>query len=269
MSLPDPAALRQSLRPESLQRLEELEVFDEIDSTNTYLLAMPAPPIGMFRVAMAGHQTAGRGRRDRAWVSPPDSGLYLSFAYTFPVYPGGLSALTLVTGIAVIDALAAAGVNGVLLKWPNDLVLDNAKLGGILTEVQHDGATALTVVTGVGLNIELPDAHDIGLDSEWARRATDMQSAAGGPPQRNRLAAVILDELVSACVEFADRGFERFAVRWPAIDWLLGKDIVVFDERNRIEGMAAGVDKDGALLVQTRDGARRRVISGSIRLANP
>lgn len=263
----DAAALRQTICPDSREKLEALEVFDEIDSTNSYLLQMPAPRPGRFRVALADRQTAGRGRRSREWVSPPASGLYLSLAYTFPVYPGGLSALTLVTGMAVIDALAATGVKGVLLKWPNDLVLGNEKLGGILTEVQHDGGTALTVVTGVGLNIQLPDTHEIGLDSEWARRATDMTSVAGGPPERDVLAKEVLDELVGACTVFANGGFERFADRWPAIDWLLGKDIVVDDERHKIAGMAAGVDKDGALLVQTSDGERRRVISGSIRLA--
>ena len=268
MSRLDAAALRQAIRPDSLQKLEELEVFDAIDSTNTYLLQMPAPPPGMFRVALANSQTAGRGRRNRQWISPPGSGLYLSCAYTFPVYPGGLSALTLVTGIAVIDALAVAGVKGVLLKWPNDLVIDNAKLGGILTEVQHNGGAALTAVTGVGLNIALPDTHDIGLDSEWAKRATDMRNVSGGPPAPDILAAAILVELLDACTGFADGGFERFADRWPAIDWLLGKDIVVKNERYEIEGMAAGVDKDGALLVQTGDGERRRVISGSIRLAD-
>ena len=266
MSCLDAAVLRQSIRPESLQRLEELEVFDEIDSTNSYLLQMPAPPAGMFRVALADHQTAGRGRRNREWVSPPGSGLYISIAYTFPVYPGGLSALTLAIGMAVIDALSAAGVKGVLLKWPNDLVLDNAKLGGILTEVQHDGASAITAVIGLGLNIELPDSLDVGLESEWARRAADMRNVVGGAPAREVLAAGVLDELASTCIEFESGGFERFADRWPSIDWLLGKDVIVNDETRKLEGMAAGVDKDGALLVRTRDGDRRRVISGTIRL---
>lgn len=267
MSRLDATVLRQSIRSDSRQRLEELEVFAEIDSTNTYLLQRPGPPPGMFRVALADHQTAGRGRRNRGWVSPPDSGLYLSFAYTFAAYPRALSALTLAIGMAVIDALAATGVKNVLLKWPNDLVLDNAKLGGILTEVQHEGGTAITVVTGIGLNIELPAGLDIGLDSEWAQRATDLSHVSGGPPDMEALAAGVVDELASTCVEFESGGFARFVDRWPAIDWLLGKDVVVDDEARSIEGMAAGVDRNGALLVQTESGERRRVLSGSIRLA--
>jgi BirA family biotin operon repressor/biotin-[acetyl-CoA-carboxylase] ligase len=81
------------------------------------------------------------------------------------------------------------------------------------------------------------------------------------------LAAGVVDELASTCVEFESGGFARFADRWPAFDWLLGKDVVVDDEARSIEGMAAGVDRNGALLVQTKSGERHRVMSGSIRLA--
>lgn len=263
----DAAVLRQSIHTDSERRLEELEVFAEIDSTNTYLLQMPAPSPGMFRVAAADHQTAGRGRRGRHWESPPGSGLYLSFAYSFAKYPQGLPALTLAVGIAVIDALTEFGVKGVSLKWPNDLVLDNAKLGGILTEMQHEGRSVITVVTGIGINVELPESHDVGLDSEWAQRAADLSQQIDVMPEKEALAAAIVDEVVSACTDFESRGFAFFADRWPAVDWLLGKDVVVDDEQHTVEGMAAGVDTDGALLVRTDDGQRRRVISGSIRLA--
>ena len=115
-----------------------LEVFGEIDSTNSYLLNVPPPPAGRFRVAIAEHQTGGRGRMDRRWVSPAATGLCLSIAYTFTDTPSDLSCATLAVGIAIAEALEEIGILGIGLKWPNDLVFRGGKLGGILTELRSN-----------------------------------------------------------------------------------------------------------------------------------
>ena len=115
-------------------RIEEFETFAEIESTNSYLLQQPAPSPGRVRVALTDNQTAGRGRHGRTWQSPPGSGLCLSMGYTFARQPSNLPALTLAIGLGVTEALSEVGVHGVLLKWPNDLMADDGKLGGILTE---------------------------------------------------------------------------------------------------------------------------------------
>ena len=90
-----------------------------------------------------------------------------------------------------ISKICRKVVKNVLLKWPNDLVLENAKLGGILTEVQQGDGSAITVVTGVGLNIELPAGLDVGVDSEWAQQATDLSHVSGGPPDMEALARAV------------------------------------------------------------------------------
>lgn len=151
----DSDVIRRSLDEATARRLEILEVFSEIDSTNTYLMQQPGPFPGQVRVAVTDNQTAGRGRHGRTWQSPAGSGLCLSMAYSFASSPADFPALTLAIGLGAISALQSLGVGGVQLKWPNDLIVMNGKLGGILTEAQTQSAGAVTVVTGIGLNVDL------------------------------------------------------------------------------------------------------------------
>ena len=160
----------------TVQRLDILEVFAEIASTNTYLMQQPGPAAGRLRVAATDNQTAGRGRHGRTWQSPAGSGLCLSLAYTFASNPANLPALTLAIGLGAIDALQRVGIGGVQLKWPNDLIMMNGKLGGILTEAQSQASGNLTVVTGIGLNIDLSEQPDLEVEAEWAHRITDLKS---------------------------------------------------------------------------------------------
>ena len=99
-------------------------------------MSQPPPGGRPFRVAIADQQTAGRGRHYRRWVSPPGAGLYMSFAYSFEDPPENLPSLTLAIGVGVIAALQEFNIEGVSLKWPNDIVALDGKLGGILTEFQ-------------------------------------------------------------------------------------------------------------------------------------
>ena len=151
MSKLDADAIRASLGEAAGLRLEALELFPEIESTNSYLMQGAAPAAGAIRVALTDNQVAGRGRHGRTWQSPPGSGICLSMGYTFAAQPEKLPALTLAIGLGVIEALESIGIDGVALKWPNDLVADASKLGGILTEAQPLPGDAVHVVTGVGL----------------------------------------------------------------------------------------------------------------------
>ena len=134
MSSLDASAFRRPLSECTRAKLESLELFGEIASTNTYLMSQPAPTAGHCRVAIADHQTSGRGRHNRHWLSHPGDGLCLSLAYTFEKAPEHLPALTLALGVGVIGALQGLNVSGCRLKWPNDIVARDGKLGGILTE---------------------------------------------------------------------------------------------------------------------------------------
>lgn len=266
MSELDAGLIQRAIAAASLAHLVELEVFDTIASTNTHLLNQAAPSAGRFRVAMADHQSSGRGRHNRRWLSPPGSGLCLSLAYTFPDPPQHLPALTLAIGVGIVDALQSLGIHGVRLKWPNDIVALDGKLGGVLTEVQAGAAAGVTVVTGIGLNVDLPPELDFAAESDWAHRVIDLKSVRPDYPKRELIAAALIGSLHSVMATFQGRGFEAFIEDWRENDWLRGRKITVDLDDRKIDGIAAGVDADGALLVETGTG-QSRIISGSIILA--
>lgn len=266
MSKLDAAAVQRSLTELANSHLEKLEAFSSIASTNTYLLERAAPAAGHYRVAIADHQTAGRGRHDRRWLSAPGSGLCLSFSYTFASAPKQLAALTLAIGVAIVHALQDLGVDGVSLKWPNDIVALDGKLGGILTEAQSGAGDGVTVVIGIGLNIRIDEPMDFGAESDSALPAVGLCSITHEPPARALLAGTIVERLHATSSGFEGSGFAGIADDWRRYDWLCGQAITVDLPGRQVTGIAAGVDNDGALLVDGKDG-RERVISGSIVMA--
>lgn len=266
MSRLDVTEVQRPLTELANARLEKLEAFSSIASTNTYLLAQPAPAAGRYRVAIADHQTSGRGRHYRRWISAPGAGLCLSFSYTFAKTPEHLPGLTLAIGVAVVSALQHLKVDGVSLKWPNDIIALDGKLGGILTEVQSGGGEGVTVVTGIGLNVHLRESVVFGAESDWALRAVDLSSIKKDAPRRELLAGTIVDYLFSTFNKFGEAGFAEFSDEWQGHDWLRGRKITVDMPDKQITGLAVGVDEDGALLVDAKNG-RVRVISGSIVMA--
>src|SRR5210317_2169135 len=136
MSNLDADAIRRFANDPLRERLAAFDVFPEIGSTNTYLMQAAGPAPGMISIAATSNQTAGRGRQGKIWQSPPGSGIAISVAYTFAAQPANLPALTLMLGLGVVDALEELGATSVMIKWPNDLVALDGKLGGILAEAQ-------------------------------------------------------------------------------------------------------------------------------------
>lgn len=260
----DAGVIRRALDEEALQRLDMLEVFTEIGSTNSYLMQQPSPAPGQVRVAATDNQTAGRGRHGRTWLSPAGSGLCLSMAYSFALRPTNLPALTLAIGLGVIAALKELGASGVQLKWPNDLIAMDGKLGGILTEAQTQAGGAVTVVTGVGLNIDLSEQPDLAVEAEWARRIIDLKSQVVDLPGRNLIASSLIGSLGKILVDFEAAGFAQFSGQWQQHDWLLGREVRVDSPINRISGIGAGIADDGALLVDTPSSGRQRITSGTV-----
>ena len=260
----DGDVIRQLARDPLRQELTRIEVFAEIDSTNSYLMQVPAPDPGELCVAVTRNQTAGRGRHGKTWQSPPGSGLCLSAAYTFTSPPKNLPALTLAVGLGAIDALEKLGAQGIGLKWPNDLMALDGKLAGILTEVQQQSADAVTVVTGIGVNVDLPSEFDSGPETDWARRVVDLKRVCDILPSPESIAAELVGHLLNVFIDFESSGFAAIADRWSQYDWLLGRELIIDSVAEQITGVAAGVADDGALLVHTVESGIRRVTSGTI-----
>lgn len=249
--------------------LESLQVFSEIESTNSYLMQQPGPSSGHFRVAATDNQTAGRGRHGRRWQSPPGSGLCLSLAYTFAERPENPSAITLAVGLGVIHALEKHRVTDVQLKWPNDLIAGDSKLGGILTEAhgqaQADGA--LTVVTGIGLNFDLSEQKGLLGDETRAQRVIDLRAHAGLTPDKNRFAASLVSNLSQLMLDYEARGFAPYRERWQQRDWLRGRHVAIDTPQQSISGIGVGVAENGALMVETSAAGIQHVTSGTVTMA--
>jgi BirA family biotin operon repressor/biotin-[acetyl-CoA-carboxylase] ligase len=262
MTTLDETALRALLDACMITDVERLEVFREIDSTNSFLRDSTAPARGAFRVAVADHQTAGRGRNENRWLSAPGRSLCLSLAHTFRRTPRDIPPLTLALGIGAADVLESCGVRNVMLKWPNDLMAGDAKLGGILAEAQYPRRGEAVIVAGIGLNVNLPDGLGETVGAAYAT-AVDLHSLLAEPPSRETLAVALILGWRRIFREFETAGFEVFQERYARLDWLEGKRILVATAEEHVEGLAAGVSGAGALLIETQSGIVP-VVSGSI-----
>lgn len=233
-------------------RLTGIEVLLQVESTSTYLFAEREPEGPSACVAEV--QTAGRGRRGRAWHAPFGSAVCLSLAQQFRQLPPGFGGIGLVAGVAVADALATLGYHQVGLKWPNDLVVDGAKLGGLLVESRGESGGATRVVVGVGVNWRLPAG---ALDGLVEQPHTDLASLPVALPTRDAVVAQLLNALTLSLDEFTTGGFGAFRRRWEARDVLRGRRVIVHLDRETVAGTALGIDGEGALRVDTPDGERR------------
>lgn len=272
LELYDADAIRAALSPDTRARLRRLAVHDEVDSTNARLLEVADLPAGRFDACLAEFQSAGRGRRGRRWIAPYGGALCLSYGWLFREPPRTLAALPLAAGVATRRALAACGIAGVALKWPNDLVRDDRKLGGILCELRAEAGGPAYVVIGIGLNVRLPAAAAAtiaaaGRTPSGASEALPSASLADGAcvPSRNRLAAALIDALTAVAVEFGSRGFAPFRAEWANADALAGRTVRVLGADGERVGVARGIADDGTLLVEL-DGRVEAVASGDVSL---
>ena len=245
--------------------LRKLAVALRVDSTNQRLIEAPSAddPQALFAEA----QTAGRGRRGRDWRSPFGANLYLSLAWSFAGWPPKLGCLPLAVGVAATRALSAAGLDGVQLKWPNDLRIGNAKLGGILIESRSEIGGACRVVIGLGLNVAMTAAQAADVGQPWIS-VHAAQDAAGRPrTTRNALAAHLLAALSTALTDFEANGFAHFLDDWNRLDIAANQPVRILGAGTaEIDGIARGIDADGALIVETPDGRRQHLHAGEVSL---
>jgi len=264
LDLLDAEAIVATLSAPARARLAALEVAWSIDSTNSELLRRPTPAQGVAAL-LAERQTGGRGRRGRVWASPLAAHLYLSLSRSFGGGLARLGGLSLVAGIAAVEALQGLGFGAVRLKWPNDLVVLDGdglrKLGGLLIEGGGEYAGPARAVIGLGLNVRMPAAVAASIDQPWS----DLSGLAGGrAPARDTIAAALLERLLPALDEFDAAGLAPFLDRYAAFDALAGQAISVHGADAIHQGIALGLADDGALRVRLDDGEERRFHAGEV-----
>lgn len=241
----------------------KIDIQWSIPSTNDYCLNQKKIDDYASFVCLAEYQEEGRGRRGRSWVSPLGSNLYMSISSSFKRDCSVLEGLSLAVGLVIADVLTNDfGVPNIGLKWPNDILCNNKKLGGILIDIQTSSIGVLEVVVGIGLNVRMPRAMPTEIDQPY----TDIFIATSSCPSRNILAASIVGVVLDLLQTFELEGFGRYRQRWDKYDVFKNHNILLcVDQENFITGKSLGISSAGELMVDV-DGTRHIFNAGEVSL---
>ena len=238
-------------------------IFDEIPSTNNYLLEQLQNKNHEIAICLAEMQTAGRGKFNRSWVSPFGNNIYLSILWHFLNDLPQLSGLSLVIAVAIIRALKKYGIShDITVKWPNDIMWRGRKLGGVLIDLRGEFNFNCDAIIGVGLNLYLPGS----LKKSFDFPATDLTEITQCFPERNKLIAYLLEELFEVLTAFQKQGFQPFMQDFAAVDSALNKPVRITLGKDSYHGIGRGVDEDGFFLLETEAGAIKRFSCGEASL---
>ena len=241
-----------------------LIVMDKVDSTNDEAARQLAAGRPTPFAVLARQQTRGRGRFGRTWHSDSTSNIYSSFAFRPQVEPERMQTFTLWMGVNVCALLENFANLTPGIKWPNDIVFDHRKAGGMLTEARVDADQIRDLVFGLGLNVNSPAD---GWPSDLARRAIALSDVTGVPLDINRLAAALIGRVLLAYQIFADgEHLKTFADLWHRYDLLRGKSVALLEGGRRHHGTVSGLDDEGALLLRDEQGKVQRFRAGEVTL---
>lgn len=251
VELLDIKQIRAALPASAGKLLAKRDILWRPSSTSDVLRQQTASISASPRFVLAESQSAGRGRRGRKWVSAPGLNICLSLGVRFDCGAVGLAGLSLAVGVMLVRALSDAGYTGAGLKWPNDLVVDKAKLAGVLVELEGEYSGPSIVIIGVGLNLRMPPLQR----TVAGQPTTDLASLMSGRvPSRNALVASMIERLFEGMGQFQQHGFAAFADEYAQRDLLHGKSLKIVAPQTTWYGQGAGVDARGALRVQTKTG---------------
>ncbi|HTU50548.1 MAG TPA: biotin--[acetyl-CoA-carboxylase] ligase [Acidobacteriaceae bacterium] len=242
----------------------KLHLFPSIESTNTHAMQEAAKGAPHGSVYVAEEQTAGRGRGDHAWHSEPYTGIYMSILLRPHLAAVDGLWLSLATGLAVQRAIESVTELVTDIRWPNDLLSNGRKVGGILVEMNAEASRIRYTVIGIGINV-----NQVKFPAELSSQATSLRLETDREIAREDLLADILEYLwgeIDALIRpdnFAVASAEILKRLETKSTWILGKRVFV-DEAGGYTGVTAGLDEKGFLWVQTDDGMRR-VLSGGVR----
>ncbi|MFD2177574.1 bifunctional biotin--[acetyl-CoA-carboxylase] ligase/biotin operon repressor BirA [Veronia pacifica] len=220
-----------------------------IDSTNQYLMNRIGE-LDSGSVCLAEYQQAGRGRRGRQWFSPFGANLYTSMYWRLEAGMAAAMGMSLVVGISVAKTLNRLGADGVKVKWPNDIYWQDKKLAGVLVEMTGQAGGAAHLVVGLGLNVSMRDKEGGQLDQPWTR----LEDACEALPDKNQLAAALINDLISALRQYEQHGLGMFIEQWQALDNYYNRPVKLLIGESVIRGIARGIDAQGAILLETEKG---------------
>jgi BirA family biotin operon repressor/biotin-[acetyl-CoA-carboxylase] ligase len=211
-------------------------------------------------LVLSEQQTAGRGRRGRTWVSPFGTNLYYSLAIQLVRGASQLEGLSLVIGLAVLNAVKEFGVCSVGLKWPNDLLVGDNKLAGILLELIGDPADICHVVIGIGINVNMSQDR-AAIDRPW----TSLQAETGIVQDRNLLVSRLNHHIADYLERQREAGFASLAEEWRSADLWMGREVCLSSGAGEVVGISKGIDDKGGLRLLV-DGVERIYSGGELSL---
>ncbi len=247
LELLDKDKIMTAMGQEGLELLQGLEIHQSIESTNAHLMELDAGSRVSGQVCLAEQQTAGRGRRGRHWVSPYGNNIYFSLLWKFAMGPAQLSGLSLAAGLSLVRSLETIGVGEVGLKWPNDVYWRERKLAGLLLEVMGESEGPSTVVVGVGINTGMSKTQGESIDQPWV---TLREITGGNNVSRNRLAGLVLGNLLQTMADFERYGLQPLLEEWQRYDLYYNQAVSVFLGGRNISGVHRGIDTNGALILE-------------------
>lgn len=250
------------------EQLGTLHLSLDVDSTNKKAMSL-IEAHSQPAVCLAEQQTAGRGRRGKAWQSPFAQNLYLSIAWPFSQGVQALEGLSLAVGVVVAETLAGLGFEGVQLKWPNDILWQGKKLGGILIEVGGDMAGPCHVVVGLGLNVAMSADAAKDIDQPWVSLldiAKVQSPVLAAELSRNRIAGELTEAISQSLLNFIDQDFSVYHSRWESLDAYSQQPVEVISGSKRVVGVADGVAISGALKLKLDDGSIQFCNGGEVSL---
>ena len=249
LELLDRDTILSAMAPQFRSELLDVQILPSVDSTNRYTLGQVSDGAKSGLAVLAEHQTAGRGRRGRHWVSPFGRNLYLSLLWEFELDAAQLSGLSLAIAVAIVRALIKLEIDDIALKWPNDVLWQDRKLCGVLLEMHGEASGPWLVVIGIGMNVNMGPTSPEIIGQPWV----DLQTILGHYLERNRLAGMLLSELVVAVTNFQLSGLAPFLAEWRARDICRDRPVELHFPNIVQQGIARGIDDHGALLLETGD----------------
>ena len=240
--------IRSSLTPDVIESTSTVDIHWSIDSTNAALMSKIDDDDFHGSVCLAERQVSGRGRRGRKWVSPFGKNIYLSLGWQMSIRDVRVEGLSLVIGMQVVKSLRALGVNHAALKWPNDILLDNGKLCGILIEMGTPVNGNVKLVIGIGVNLQMEKVDAAEIDQPWSQ-ISSVQNVS-----RNFLISQLINNISAELRRFSRTGFKPYQAAWQNDNLYQNKQVRVLIGDTAIEGIDRGVDQNGNLLLETAKG---------------
>lgn len=236
------------------QMSRQIEIFERIDSTNQYLMSLSPSELRHKQVCIAEYMSAGRGRQQRKWHGGAFENVMLSVAWKFERDTSALFGLSLAISVLIVQCLSRAYDAPFQLKWPNDVLVNDRKLSGILIETRDS-----TAVIGIGINCSLSKE----VQPKIQRPVVSLSEIAGEPTDRNQIIPMLLSDLAAGLVIFSTDGFLPFREDWMRLHAYQGKRIRTEGTMAR-EGVALGISHSGALIIELDSGDSVSINSGEV-----